>query len=286
MNARTILILVLSALWFWFSHYWYTCKILQVCYGCGSQTELIVNDSEPEVSSNQVSETAISYAPLTFNANSSNALTTEFFTSYRDSILNMGGTSDDKVLEITGHYYPNESAPEGYENMGLARADRIKELLINSMPSERIRLKSRLITDTINLSRFEAAEFNWRTVDIKKSEVITTADGANIYFNSGSSQKIIDPKIDEYLQLVAKRVSQSGERIKLTGHTDSDGSQRSNENLGLRRARSVRDILVRYGVSGNKISIESKGESQPVANNATESGKYLNRRCELKILNN
>jgi len=69
--------------------------------------------------------------------------------------------------------------------------------------------------------------------------------------------------------------------VRVEGHTDSLGSEQYNQDLGLRRARSVRDFLVKGGVRADKISAMSYGETRPIASNDTDEGRALNRRVEL-----
>lgn len=74
-------------------------------------------------------------------------------------------------------------------------------------------------------------------------------------------------------------------RIRVDGHTDSDGSAAYNELLSSRRAASVRDFLVdEGGLDAARFEIKGFGEAQPVAANDSASNKRLNRRVELTIL--
>jgi outer membrane protein OmpA-like peptidoglycan-associated protein len=69
--------------------------------------------------------------------------------------------------------------------------------------------------------------------------------------------------------------------VQVTGHTDSQGSDAVNNPLSVDRAASVRDYLVTQGVSATRISIDGKGERQPVADNTTADGRAKNRRVEI-----
>jgi OOP family OmpA-OmpF porin len=69
--------------------------------------------------------------------------------------------------------------------------------------------------------------------------------------------------------------------IRVEGHTDSLGSDAYNQNLGLRRAQSVRSHLVRGGIGSSRVTARSWGESRPIATNDTDEGRALNRRVEL-----
>jgi OOP family OmpA-OmpF porin len=70
-------------------------------------------------------------------------------------------------------------------------------------------------------------------------------------------------------------------KVAVRGHTDSTGPVAYNLKLGLKRAQSVRDYLVSQGVDGDRLSLESKGESEPISTNFTPEGRKMNRRVEI-----
>ena len=68
------------------------------------------------------------------------------------------------------------------------------------------------------------------------------------------------------------------------GHTDSVGNATYNQKLSERRAGAVRDALVnQYGVEANRINAVGYGKTRPVADNATEAGRAVNRRVEAAV---
>jgi OOP family OmpA-OmpF porin len=69
--------------------------------------------------------------------------------------------------------------------------------------------------------------------------------------------------------------------VEVSGHTDSRGSDKYNEGLSLRRAESVRDYLISKGISADRLTVKGYGESQPIADNGTDEGRFQNRRVEL-----
>ena len=71
--------------------------------------------------------------------------------------------------------------------------------------------------------------------------------------------------------------------VDIIGHADSDGSDSYNLDLSRRRAESVAAYLNQRGVDANRIYYEGRGESQPIASNATADGKAQNRRVEILI---
>lgn len=70
-------------------------------------------------------------------------------------------------------------------------------------------------------------------------------------------------------------------KIKIVGHTDSDGADADNLLLSKKRAESVKDKLVSsYQIDAARISTDGKGEAEPLADNKTKEGKAANRRVE------
>ncbi len=68
------------------------------------------------------------------------------------------------------------------------------------------------------------------------------------------------------------------------GHTDAVGTDAYNQGLSERRANAVRDVLVnQYGVGADRVNSVGYGESRPVADNATDEGRAINRRVEAEV---
>ena len=88
------------------------------------------------------------------------------------------------------------------------------------------------------------------------------------------------------MQQMAKIVeSHSDLRIKIIGHTDSNGTDEYNIDLSRRRAFRVRDFLVKQcGLREDRIVIEFRGERDPATSNATKLGKSLNRRVDFEFI--
>ena len=73
--------------------------------------------------------------------------------------------------------------------------------------------------------------------------------------------------------------------VEIEGHTDSTGSEDYNEDLGYKRALTVRDYMSKNGgIPLHAMNVISYGESQPLADNATPEGRSQNRRVVIKVL--
>ncbi|MDD3721760.1 MAG: OmpA family protein [Lutibacter sp.] len=69
----------------------------------------------------------------------------------------------------------------------------------------------------------------------------------------------------------------------IAGHTDSVGSDRSNQLLSERRATAVRDYLISNGIDAERLTTVGFGESKPVDTNKTAAGRQNNRRTEITL---
>ena len=72
--------------------------------------------------------------------------------------------------------------------------------------------------------------------------------------------------------------------VKIVGYTDSIGSAKKNKELSLKRAKSVKQMLVDLGVDPARVTAEGKGEANPIASNKTKEGRAKNRRIEAELI--
>jgi flagellar motor protein MotB len=291
--GRVAFILCSTLIWFAGSIWWYTCQIKQVC-GTMPKVESSITSSDDKSTKSETvkgeskdgdstpADEVKDLGPVVFEFSDANAITNEKFAAYKDKIK--AGLTDENILEIVGHYYSNETKPDGFENIGLARAEDIKNLFLDMIPEDRMKLISRNMGeagDDIKKGKLGSL-FSLRWTK-EEEKVIEMEDSAIIYFNFNSTKRIKDPEIEDYLKKVASRVLKSNEAVQLVGHTDDIGGDETNHKLGMRRAKKISDVLRGYGVSSSKIKINSRGELEPIATNKTERGRDQNRRVELSI---
>ena len=100
----------------------------------------------------------------------------------------------------------------------------------------------------------------------------------------GFNKSVIQAKGRDILDRIISRLNEHPEyRVRLTGHTDSIGTEAYNMILSKRRAEVVQKYLVSHGIAASRITTMWKGESQPVATNKTKEGRAQNRRTEILI---
>ena len=101
--------------------------------------------------------------------------------------------------------------------------------------------------------------------------------------NFDFDKSVVKPQYFELLRNVKDYAEQNDFRLTIIGHTDSKGTDAYNMALGMRRAIAVRDKLLEFGLDPSRIlGVESRGESEPIATNDTEEGRFENRRIEFK----
>lgn len=219
--------------------------------------------------------------PIYSNWKDSNAQEGPGFSAFHKEL--MSRQTENSKLEITGLYYADEENTSEFANMGLARAQKVKEMFLEAIDEDIILLNSRQIgeTDGVRENDFLAANVDWRegTRTIEELE-----DRVVIRFPFNSVKKDFDPAVDEYLDRLAKKLKTDKGKVSLTGHTDNIGGKEANEKLGMRRAKMIRDILIKKGVKRSQITTYSKGENQPASSNDTEEGRHDNRRTVVRVI--
>lgn len=204
------------------------------------------------------------------------------FAAFKDSLVALIGQN--QFLRISGVYDSEETYDGSAANLGECRAQSLRSSFA-SLSNDQIETAGQAIVGR-KIGVAERFSFDIRN---RESTPGTTAKSdinpeALIYFPYNSTNKLNDSAIEDYLKKVASRVKNSGEKVRLVGHTDDKGRAVKNMELGQRRANIIADYLMGEGVLRGQIIAESKGESQPAASNATEVGRAKNRRTELQII--
>lgn len=130
----------------------------------------------------------------------------------------------------------------------------------------------------------EAVPDNIIPNDASASEKVIIPKDLVISFAFDKSDFILSAKDSEYFEAWNTFLNNNEQAIlNITGHTDAVGPIEYNQALGLRRAQSMHRHFVSKGISASRISIESKGEKEPVADNNSDDGRAKNRRSVVTI---
>lgn len=151
-------------------------------------------------------------------------------------------------------------------------------------------IKVEVIGEQIDYTTFQVptpppgSQFRTRTMEIRyelpKSVVLKDLHFASGQFTIEAESFPILDQLAEYL--IRKKTT----KIRVEGHTDSDGTQVSNKVLSENRAQAVKTYLEKKGVPAELIEAEGLGEEKPLVDNSTASGKAKNRRTEIHIVEN
>ena len=230
-----------------------------------------------------------------FNVSSSTILT-PLAKTVSDCIGSLKTFLDDnaeKVINITGFFKSDEENNSAYPNLGLARANAVKNHLVSSgISSTRINTFGKLMDEMVPKGNiyFGPVEYGLaeRAADaddrlkalhdkIVANPLVLYFDTAEAHINLSAEQRQKVADISRYLDKV------EGASANVVGHTDDTGDAAANMELGQSRADFAKNYLMRNGISPAKINASSQGQTQPIASNDTEEGKAQNRRTVVTL---
>ena len=115
--------------------------------------------------------------------------------------------------------------------------------------------------------REEAPNYNFRNIQFELDSYVLKTD----------SYSVLD-------QIYREMRKDPNARFHINGHASIEGSAEYNQKLSVDRANAVKIYLVNSGVNANNLITVGYGATQPIASNETESGRSLNRRVEIKVI--
>ncbi len=198
-----------------------------------------------------------------------------------------------KVVNITGFYKSDEENDSAFPNLGLARANAVKNYFVSKgIPSSVLNPVGVLNDDLVPKDNIYLGPLEYglgdrsEDADAKLKELydrinndplvlqFNTAE-ASINMTAAQRQKFAD--ISSYLDKF------DGSMANVVGHSDNTGQRAANIVLGQQRADFAKSYLMRNGIPESKINATSKGPDEPIASNATEEGKAQNRRTVITL---
>jgi len=198
-----------------------------------------------------------------------------------------------KVINITGYYKSDEANNSAFPNLGLARANAVKNYFVSQeIPSSQINTMGKLMGDLVpkgnvymgpvaygidEVAANAEDEIKALYDKIEADPLVLYFDTAEASINPSTIQRQQFADIVRYLDKVPKAKSE------IVGYTDNEGKRSTNKRLGQERADFAKAYLMKNGVSEDKIKTDSKGHRDPIASNDTEEGRAKNRRTVISI---
>ena len=193
-----------------------------------------------------------------------------------------------KAVDVRGYYQAGELNTSGYDNLGLARANQLKQKLLqmgantNQLTPKGIETASLTIqNDTL----FNAADFVFDTP--KKPSTAPKdllAKPLNVYFENNTAAIDQTKELNDYLAELKNYIDQTpNSNIAITGFTDNIGTAEDNLRLAKDRATVVQKFMVKKGFNAKQLQVDFKGMQNPIASNETTEGRAKNRRVEIRI---
>ena len=202
-----------------------------------------------------------------------------------------------KTVDITGHYTSEENNTSAFPNLGLARANSVKNYFGSHGMSSKVintsgRLDDGLVADVSSV-HYGPLSYNINTRNVNdtseaddlkalRNEVISNP--LVLYFDTASAAINLNVEQREKVAKIVRYVDKvDNASIKTIGYTDNTGNRATNVRLGLDRAEFAKSYLVRNGISSSNINSSSKGPDLPIADNNTDEGRAKNRRVVVTL---
>ena len=279
---------------------------LKFCCNCSMKTPAVATEKTPVATSDTtmvrfiLNGSGIDFRTgdnLKFLKNSA-ALITPVSDSIGIGIENLktflASNSKQKVI-ITGYAISDETNNSTFENLGLARANEVKNYFVSKgLTASQFDTKGEIIKNwkMISDTLIGPVEYNFPALDttaVANNEWNTLKEKINsdpliLHFNTNKAsdnlntvekQKVTD--ILEYLKNVKDAA------VLIVGHSDNVGNRDANLVLAQKRAEFSKNYLIKNGIDAERITTESKGPDEPIGENTTAEGKANNRRTVITI---
>ena len=285
MKYRFQIFIIALIIWMFGSAYWYVCNIKGKCVETISNSDLEIKpvptdsaqviNSILEISGNEFD--LIIQDDILFELANSQPIISEEVTTGINEIFEHLNEYTTHGIEITGNYDDVENNNSILENLGIARAQSIKNILLEkglsrdqistkSIKKEKIVNGNGKVSGVISLRIHAMEELS---EDDKKHlahiEEVLRSESKMVYFEYGKDELALNDELRTYFsELNLFMHHHAHHSVTLIGHTDKIGNEKENEILGLERAEFVKNKLISAGIHADQIHTISKGENDPI----------------------
>jgi len=294
---------IITILWFLAGIFWY--RSCSTCTSCGNQAAAAgVGAGEMDLPAFTISDGSWSLSSpvnFRFSASSATPVISDEMSGLLDSIVAHAKNFPGKMINLTGLYGSHEKNNTSYPDLGIARAQEMKSVLVSRG------LDSTLITTRGELSdalTFHPADtlvggvniFFAPPKDIDQPEQPSEPSQPSppvddelfkprtVYFHTGQGDLTAEDALLQYIRQVKDYMDTHQEnKLILRGYADNVGDDEANQLLSAKRAEAVKNILTAHGISANRIDTQGLGENDPVGDNNTTDGRSKNRRVTIQL---
>jgi OmpA-OmpF porin, OOP family len=284
MRLTKPLLWFLTLLWFALGIWWYSSSN---CTNCATEDSTKIQTPNiaqnlPGFSVNDGNWNVQSSNNLRFTKSGNMPVLGADITSLMDSLVLYAKANPTKKITVTGHYDPDEKNATTFNDLGLARADELKKILVSKgLNPSNIFTDSKL--DAV-LSFLPADTLVGGITMAISTKPAGLFDPRTVYFNTGKNTLNVDAELKDYLLKASAYLKEhTDEKLMVTGYTDNVGDPARNVTLSANRAAFVKDELVKQGMIGANIQTEGKGMTDPIADNNIAAGKAKNRRVTIQL---
>lgn len=309
--------IILLLLWMGGSTWWHVCNIKQLC---ANDSPPATVSAEPELLTTPAGADGFTIADgnrfrlnlpgnFSFAKSGANANMNSLGGSL-ESMVTYLKANPGRTLEIIGYYTPAETNASTFPNLGLARAEGIRQYLVQQgIPAASLTTKGgeRNLPFTVKGDSLSGGldfafggtgtEIATLPVAVTLSEPTTEKELAekekftsvfkpiDLYFPLGQANYIKTDETTKFFDEAVKYLADhKDKKLMLTGHTDNSGPDATNLRLSLYRANDVKSKLRKSGIDVGQIDVKAKGETEPKADNSTLSGRKANRRVTVVVV--
>lgn len=167
------------------------------------------------------------------------------------------------------------------EQLRLERERAERERIAREDAAERLRKREQFIRDSIAAA---IAADSVRLAKLQKElDRLANIINLNVHFQQFKSTPILNETGEKAMKELSALMQQNPDiTLNVIGHTDDVGEEEANLRMGQMRADEFKLVMIAAGIPAKRLVTDSKGESEPIASNATAAGKALNRRIQLK----
>jgi OmpA-OmpF porin, OOP family len=189
-----------------------------------------------------------------------------------------------KTVTVTGYYGASEKNTTSFSNLGLARAEALKKILMAKGVVEKNIITNAVVSNDLYFTASDTliggAAFQFGAV----AAPVALFEPHTVYFNTGKNTLNVTPELASYLEAANKYLQANPDKkLTVTGYTDNVGDAQKNIELSAARAVFVKAELGKRGISEAQIQTDGKGMADPVADNATAEGRAKNRRVSITL---